>query len=519
MEIFLDQIIVEAGRQRQDLGDLEGLKKSLLNLGLLNPLVVEPAGSESPDKFKLIAGERRYTAIKELQAEQLWTGPVSVTLFQELDQKTRYLLELDENIKRKDLDWKEYCQALDKMFSLCQPSTIEAFAQEIGINRNSVGKALAVASMLDDPLVQQAKNLSNAWTVVSRINSRKMDSMILDINELLEEEEENENVELVEGSMAGSADGSDVCTAGLETQRESAPANLLGVSAAECSPRGISGSSSSGTGLGDSEIGRDVGIVQEVVKSKLATAPALPQYQIQQGDFFEFASSYKGIPFNLVHCDFPYGIEHSRSEQGSTATYGTYEDTADLYMSLIQTLLKYKDQLIAPSAHVVVWLSLRYEEWTKQEFAKHGFTWNMQPFIWFKKDNKGIIADKDCGLRNVGEYALVFNRGRRKVCKNISNIFPWQTTKKFHASEKPGPMLDYLFSGLADETSRVLDPTCGSGTAIHAAMHANAELALGLELDQGFAEKAKEWLELEKKTKGIQKGLPEVEINLEELEI
>lgn len=487
MEIFLDQIIVETGRQRQDLGDLEGLKKSLLNLGLLNPLVVEPAGSESPDKFKLIAGERRYTAIKELQAEQLWAGPVSVTLFQDLDQKTRYLLELDENIKRKDLDWKEYCQALDKMFSLCQPSTIEAFAQEIGINRNSVGKALAVASMLDDPLVQQAKNLSNAWTVVSRINSRKMDSMILDINELLEEEED-ENVELVEG-----------------------------VSVAEYSSRGISGSSSSGTGLGVSETGKDVGVGQSVAKP--APTLALAQYQIQQGDFFEFASSYKGIPFNLIHCDFPYGIEHSRSEQGSTATYGTYEDTADLYMSLIQTLLKHKDQLIAPSAHVVVWLSLRYEEWTKQEFAKHGFTWNMQPFIWFKKDNKGIIADKDCGLRNVGEYALIFNRGRRKVCKNISNIFPWQTTKKFHASEKPGPMLDYLFSGLADETSRVLDPTCGSGTAIHAAMHANTELALGLELDQGFVEKAKEWLELEKKTKGIQKGLPEVEINLEELEI
>ena len=306
MEIFLDQIIVEAGRQRQDLGDLEGLKKSLLNLGLLNPLVVEPSGE--PDKFKLIAGERRYTAIKELQAEQLWAGPVSVTLFQELDQKTRYLLELDENIKRKDLDWKEYCQALDKMFSLCQPSTIEAFAQEIGINRNSVGKALAVASMLDDPLVQQAKNLSNAWTVVSRINSRKMDSMILDINELLEEEEENKDVELVEGSLAGFAGGHDVCKAGLETRREIAPANLLGMPVAEYSSRGISGGSGSGTGLGDSEIGRNVGIGQPVAKP--APAPVLPQYQIQQGDFFEFASSYKGIPFNLIHCDFPYGIEN-----------------------------------------------------------------------------------------------------------------------------------------------------------------------------------------------------------------
>lgn len=497
MKIFLDQIIVEAGRQRQDLGDLEGLKKSLLNLGLLNPLVVEP--SEEPDKFKLIAGERRYTAIKELQAEQLWAGPVSVTLFQDLDQKTRYLLELDENIKRKDLDWKEYCQALDKMFSLCQPSTIEAFAQEIGINRNSVGKALAVASMLEDPLVQQAKNLSNAWTVVSRINSRKMDSMILDINELLEEEDEEEN-EKEDNEMA------------------SAGQDSVGAFEAAAN-KSLEGISTQGGEINSTLVLDSSRLDIKPASNPTPKTPSLDQYQIQQGDFFQFASSYKGIPFNLIHCDFPYGIEHSRSEQGNTATYGTYEDTADLYMSLIQTLLKYKDQLIAPSAHVVVWLSLRYEEWTKQEFAKHGFTWNMQPFIWFKKDNKGIIADKDCGLRNVGEYALIFNRGRRKVCKNISNIFPWQTTKKFHASEKPGPMLDYLFSGLADETSRVLDPTCGSGTAIHAAMHANAESALGLELDQSFAEKAKEWLELEKKTKGIQKGLPEVEINLEELEI
>ena len=86
------------------------------------------------------------------------------------------------------------------------------------------------------------------------------------------------------------------------------------------------------------------------------------------------------------------------------------------------------------------------------------------------------------------------NRGRRPVIKNISNIFPHPTTKRFHASEKPLPVLEQLFSALCDEHSRVLDPTCGSGTSIQTALKFNAEEALGIELDADFAQKAQEWL-------------------------
>lgn len=534
MEVLLNQIIVDADRQRKDLGDLEGLKKSLLNLGLLNPLVVEPAGelglesgtSSGMPCYKLIAGERRYTALKELveSGELEEDFPIRITLFQDLDTKARYLLELDENIKRKDLDWKEYCQALDKMYTISQPCTIEQFSQDIGINRSSVGKALAVASMLGDPLVQQAKNLSNAWTIVSRINSRKLDSMILDIDELLEEEEMSDesvegDLETCQGNLAG-------LQKGFSNQSES---GSLGLASRSPDVGSVASTPVVGLAVGSGNVGSSAagstehladGVGQGAqAKPSIPSKPALAQYSIQQGDFFQFAASYKGLPFNLIHCDFPYGIDHSRSEQGSTGTYGAYEDTEDLYKSLVRCLLEHKDQLIAPSAHVVCWLSLRFLEWTKEEFAKHGFTWNLQPFIWYKKDNRGIIADKDCGFRNVGEYALIFNRGRRKVCKNISNIFPHQTTKKFHASEKPVDMLEYLFSGLADETSRVLDPTCGSGTAIHAAIRAHAESALGLELDPSFAQKAQEWLEIEKASQSsLPKGL-DIKIDLEELDI
>ena len=49
-------------RQRQDLGDIAGLAKSIEELGLLQPIVV------TPDR-NLVAGRRRLEAVKELQ----WT--------------------------------------------------------------------------------------------------------------------------------------------------------------------------------------------------------------------------------------------------------------------------------------------------------------------------------------------------------------------------------------------------------------------------------------------------------------
>ena len=476
--IQIEQIKIKPGRQRQDLGDLAGLKTSLVTFGLLNPLVVEPADEGF---FYLLAGERRYTSIKELIEEGKWTGGIRVTLLADLDEAGRTLLELDENIKRKDLEWEELVKAISRMYDCFpdQPSQ-EVFSERTGIPLSTTQKALAIIEHMDNPLVQAAKNISNAYTIVTRINARKMDTVMGDVMSLFEDEEEKD--EEIQTTISTGVQHS-ISTSSIDIRPSSSPVPVVGI---------------------ETEL--------REIKTQAQEDP-LPQYQIQQGDFISFARDYQGAPFNLIHCDFPYGIQHDRSAQGATDTYGTYEDSEDLYKTLVRTLLENKDRLIAPSAHVVCWLSLRFEEWTRAEFAKHGFSCHLQPFIWYKSDNMGIVADKDCGMRNVGEYALVFNRKRRRVCKIISNIFPAKTTKKFHASEKPVPMLDYLFSALVDDTSRVLDPTAGSGTAIQAAMRAKAEMALGLELDPDFASKAKEWLALEKKKVGS------AEISLDQIEI
>jgi DNA modification methylase len=63
-----------------------------------------------------------------------------------------------------------------------------------------------------------------------------------------------------------------------------------------------------------------------------------------------------------------------------------------------------------------------------------------------------------------------------------------------HVSIKPEPVLKHFFRMLVDEHTRLLDPTCGSGTALRAAEGLGAKNSLGIEADAEFADRAREAL-------------------------
>lgn len=458
--ILINSVHIREDRQRKDLGDLKDLKASLLNVGLLNPIIIE---QDTDGLFYLIAGERRYTAWKELVEEGLLSDEIPCKVLSDLDQNQRFLIELEENIKRKDLTWQEYCEAIDKMYDIKGCSSNSELAEYIGISEYIIQRARQIWANRDNPRVLAADNMAAALTICKRENARKLEAVKNSLDHSMMQflfapvGQENNPVE--EESLFE------------ETQVTAVDSSVPAVP----SVPPLSSSSSSA--------------------------------RIICADFKQWAEEYRGKKFNLLHLDFPYGINHDRSGQGHTKDFGTYADTEDIYKDLVRTLLSHEDNIISSSAHVICWLSLRYAEWTKKAFEEHGFSCLVQPFIWYKSDNKGIIADVQCGMRNVGEYALIFNKGRYPVLKNISNIFPSQTTKKFHASEKPIPMLDYLFTAFVDNKTRLLDPTCGSGTSVISAMKAGAEEALGIEMDSEFASKAQSWLDEEWRKEEAKKSL------------
>lgn len=213
---------------------------------------------------------------------------------------------------------------------------------------------------------------------------------------------------------------------------------------------------------------------------------------IQNIDFLTWVQSYKGPRFNLIHCDFPYGIGADSFAQGGAAQHGGYVDDEDTYWKLCQGLAENLNKIATESCHLIFWYSMKYHNQTIAFFERNtDFVIDPFPLIWMKTDNAGILPDPQRGPRRIYETALFGRRGDRKVVQAVANAYGAPTVRERHMSEKPEPMLRHFFRMVVDETSIVLDPTCGSGSAIRAAESLKAKHVLGLEINPEFAANAR----------------------------
>jgi DNA modification methylase len=208
--------------------------------------------------------------------------------------------------------------------------------------------------------------------------------------------------------------------------------------------------------------------------------------------FHEWQPTYTGPKFNLIHCDFPYGINVADSPRQNAALADHYEDSPDVYWELLSTLAAAMENVVAESAHLIFWFSMDFYTETAQSLQRMGWNVNPFPLIWHKSDNSGIAPDPQRWPRRTYETALVASRGDRKLTsagsRSNSFAFPGSRADHIHISEKPKPVLQHFLSMFCDEYSIVLDPTCGSGNAIAVAEDLGALSALGLEISTEFYE-------------------------------
>ena len=128
---------------------------------------------------------------------------------------------------------------------------------------------------------------------------------------------------------------------------------------------------------------------------------------------------------------------------------------------------------------------------TMDFFASHSdFVIDPFPLVWMKDDNMGLLPDPKRGPRRIYETCLFGARGDRKIVSAVSNAIAEATDRSQHMSTKPEAVLRYFFGMFVDENSVVLDPTCGSGSALRAAEGLGAAHVLGVEIDEKFAERA-----------------------------
>ena len=241
-----------------------------------------------------------------------------------------------------------------------------------------------------------------------------------------------------------------------------------------------------------------VGIaVDNTVLSPEEQAPAPePIIPLLNVSFHEWQPQYTGPKFNLIHCDFPYGINVADAPRMDSTIKDHYDDSPEVFYTLLDRLAAAMDNVVADSAHLIFWHSMKFHAHSVEALTKMGWKCNPFPLIWHKSDGSGIAPDPQRGPRQTYEAAIFAVRGDRKITQEgcVANSFahPGRRDGAIHASEKPYAMLRHFMRMVCDEYSLVLDPTCGSGNALKVAEDLKAARVLGLEQLPEFYQIAKD---------------------------
>lgn len=468
-----DQILVRPERQRKDFGDIQSLAHSIQRRGLINPIVVEPADAQNDEaRVWLVAGERRLRACRLLNLSS-----VPVHFLSTLSEAEREAIELEENIKRKDLSWQEEAAAILRYYELQQREEgwdSARTAEEIGLDPADFSKAITIAGKLRDgdmPVLLEASGIRAAYHMLMRSLDRALHST-LDLGDGLDLAPPPAQLEIRVDELAASISKFEVGPSGEVSLRTHAPLGNPALDAA----------------------------AKPLLDGMLKLHAERQAFSIHQADFLTWAPLYSGPPFNFLHCDFPYGLNMGEEQlQTTAADRPRYDDSEDLYWSLFWGLFQDNQRLIAPNAHIMFWLSAKFLQQTLQYLddirrdSMPDLVVDPFPLIWHKSDGRGLLPDPQRGPRRTYEMALHISRGDRKVVRAVANSVsePTNKSQSLHLSEKPIPVLVHFFRMYVDEHSRVLDPTCGAGSAIAAAKNLGAQSALGIELDEGAAQAAR----------------------------
>ena len=478
----LATITIPPSRQRKDFGDIPALAASIQQNGLIQPIVVVPDNT-SAFRFELVAGERRLQAHKHLG----WPTIEAVELGS-LPEPERVLIELEENLRRKDLTWPEHVFAIQRYASLRRGDTDAAIANALGIGFSALSQILRVAEALPKrPELKEMSSWYSAYRLLVNDQNRELSSIVENMGHEEPEAAPRPTLSIEADSRHDIDTGSQRSfsfTLASEKSPTLQPARSNGI-------------------IGPKDIAEAAAGAAAVAAAGILAPVSGASSGVVVADFALWARYYNGPRFNLIHCDFPYGTNiHSNDLQNSSAKWAVqdklYEDTPETFERLCRAFFEYQSNFIADSAHCIFWVAHKNYGAIASRFKYFGWDVSEVPLIWHKSDSKGLAPVPDMWPRRTYEIAIFASKGGRKLVRldNASCSFPTSGLEKQHISEKPSLMLEHFLSMICDRFSEVLDPTCGSGTALEVAKSLDAKRILGLDIEEKWVRVSKERLKI-----------------------
>jgi DNA modification methylase len=428
-------------RMRKFFGDIEALANSMARFGLMTPVVLD-------EENNLIAGHRRILA-----AQHLGWPNINFRRMEQLDEITRQELELEENIRRKDLEWPEEVLGLYKLYTAKQARYgdkgsalasnggygIEDAARELDRSGGSVSMDLTLArGLYEYPELTEEKTKSAAFKRYRRLKETAL------------------RAELAKRKQDGLADPNPEEGEDFFDEAEEAPA---------AAPSGIQ---------------------RQTIRKALWKGLGV----FYHADARDVLRQLPAASVDLIVTDPPYGIGMYRegapmSSSKFAASQGAmYSDNPKEIMDMLDEVFMHAAKVLKPDGHAYVFFHMTRYEPVYLMLRKHFGTCEATPIIWLKQTSG--IGDPNRNWIYSYEPCFWVNRGRGLVKAQPYNVLKYDTvSKKIHSVEKPVALMRHIIEASAVKGELILDPFAGSGSTLVAAAQLDCRF-LGIEKHADF---------------------------------
>ena len=419
--IHESKIIVTPDRQRKEFDPqaMSELCEAITARGLMHPIVLR----ETPEGMVLVAGERRWRAIRDMRmlgGQLKFNGTIVpdgeipyVTLGQ-LTPLQAEEAELEENLHRKDLTWQENAAAMAKLHSLrsrqaqaegrvhtVADTALETKGRSDGGYQAAVRKDLVVAKFLHIPEVAKAKTAEEAFKVIKR------------------QEESQRNVALA----------AEVGKTFTQSVHELHNTNCLSW-------------------------------MRAADENQFDVILTDPPYGMGADSFGDAAGKLGGI-------------EHH------------YKDDYDHWKALMEEWCGLAYRVAKPQAHAYVFCDLDNFHELKRMMTQAGWWVTRTPFIC-TKPNSGRVPHPEHGPRRQWEMILYAIKGKKPTTGIYPDVITTMADANMsHGAQKPVALYLDLLKRSVRPGDTVLDSFAGSGTIFPAA-HQFKVKAVGIEMNPEY---------------------------------
>lgn len=440
LKLPLKDIKVE-DRQRQDLGDIQSLANSIQEFGLIQPIVINQDN-------RLIAGGRRLAACTLLGLSE-----VPVVYLETLSEAQLTILELEENIRRKDLTWKEECLGILKVHKF---HVHDATARGEQWMYSRTGELLGQSTARVGYSLLIARELNNPDSSIHQCTG------VTDALKWLMERRQREGQAILAKSL----------------QVKSPLPEQLGIT-----PTPIEFS-------------------EEKVENKEVEIPL--SRMLLQGNSLEVLAKYPPNSFDHCITDPPYGIDMEMLDQGPDRRPNVEaikaEHQVNSNLDLLEKLFPLVSRVLRPKGFFALWCDIDNWHLLKQWAEASDFRVQRWPLIWHKTSPCQNMA---------AQYNFTKNYEACMVCRKPSAVLAKTTPSSIitHAAfkadsnmfAKPLEVWQYLIEALTLQNQVILDPFCGEGSSLEAFLTYHRSF-VGIEINPQHFNVAlirvKEWMDV-----------------------